>query len=135
MKLDIQKILIKNKQKTLPDTNRGGIYNLSDVTISDNECIHQLKKNSTSFIDIEGRWTSHCEIDSDEYWNVDDYKLLGKYDDGFILPSDGRFRKDLIYFIKDDEENSQKEKENLEELQRKDRRLRKEWIEKNKILN
>ena len=57
----------KNKQKTLPDTNRGGIYNLSDVTISDNECIHQLKKNSTSFIDIEGRWTSHCEIDSDEY--------------------------------------------------------------------
>ena len=66
---------------------------------------------------------------------MEDYKLLGKYDDGFILPSDGRYREDLKYFIKDDEENSQKEKERLEELQRKDRRLRKEWIEKNKKSN
>ena len=93
------------------------------------------KLDTGSFVKIEGRWTSHIEFDGDEYWNVDDYKLLGKYDDGFILPSDGRYREDLKFFIKDDEENSQKEKEKLEELQRKDRKLRKEWIEKNKILN
>ena len=29
-----------------------------------------IKKNSTSFIDIEGRWTSHCEIDSDELGKI-----------------------------------------------------------------
>ena len=128
------KSFFKHKQKTLPDTFRGGIYNLSDVTISEKDCIHHLKKNATSFVKIEGRWTSHIEFDGDEYWNVHDYKLLGKYDDGFILPSDGRYREDLKFFIKDDEENSQKEKEKLEELQRKDRKLRKEWIEKNKNL-
>jgi hypothetical protein len=121
------KSFFKKKQNTLPDTFRGGVYNLNDIDISDKDCIHKMKKKSTSFIQIEGRWTSHCEFDGDEYWNVDDYKLLGKYDDGFILPSDGRYREDLQYFIKDDEENSQKAKEKLEELQRKDRKLRKEW--------
>ena len=45
----------------------------------------------------------------------------------YTCPSDGSFREDLIYLIKDDQEKSQIEKEKLEIRQRKDRKLREEY--------
>ena len=54
------------------------------------------------------------------------------YPVGYSLPSDGRKRLDYIEFAKDNVEKAQVEKEKLEVLQRNDRKLRKEWMEKNK---
>ena len=48
-----------------------------------------------------------------------------------MLPSDGSLRTDLLCFIKGQENESQKEKEALENRQRKDRKLRAEWAKKN----
>ena len=46
---------------------------------------------------------------------------------GKALPSDCRFRDDLVYLLSDDLENSQHFKEKLEQRQREDRKLRKEY--------
>ena len=48
------------------------------------------------------------------------------------MPSDGRYRGDLINLIKGDQEKSQTEKENLEVRQRKDRKLRADYSKSKK---
>ena len=89
-------------------------------------------KNATSFLEIEGGWSRNINFDGDEYWDIEDNKLLNMYPVGYSLPSDGRKRLDYIEFAKDNVEKAQVEKEKLEVLQRNDRKLRKEWMEKNK---
>lgn len=45
-------------------------------------------------------------------------------DENVVLPSDARYRSDLVALKSGDVDKAQKEKERLEELQRRDRRLR-----------
>jgi hypothetical protein len=50
----------------------------------------------------------------------------------YTLPSDSMFREDVLWLKKGDEDTSQKFKIKLEELQRKDKRLRDTYEKNNK---
>ena len=122
--------LFKSK-KTFPDYFRGKIVDLNDVTIQENNQ-HKLAKNAKSYSKIEGEWTSFISFDEVEYWNIDNVKSFTVYSHPFTLPSDGRYRGDLINLIKGDQEQSQVEKEKLEVRQRQDRKLRAEYVKNKK---
>ena len=105
---------------------------LSYVTLREYDCKHELNKNSTPIIKIEGSWTRDISFDGEEYWNVEDNKLFTIYETGYILPSDGRKREDYIELVKGNIDKAQEEKERLENLQRYDRKLRADYAKKNK---
>lgn len=73
---------------------------------------------------VEGEFTNMVRFDGKSYW-VYDY-------DGFpkikrmknILDSDSMYRDDLVWIKKGDENLSQRFKVKLEEIQRKDKKLR-----------
>ena len=119
-------------KKTFPDYFRGKIVDSKDVTPVENNGNHQLNKNAKSYGDIEGEWTSYIKFDNVEYWNIENIRGFNAYSHKFTLPSDGRFREDLINLIKGNQEQSQIEKEKLEVAQRQDRKLRAEYSKKNK---
>ena len=121
----------KSKQ-TFPDYFRGKIVDSKFITPDDNNGDHKLAKGAKSYGDIEGEWTSYISFDNVEYWNNYKCKALTVYSHEFTLPSDGRYRGDLINLIKGDQEKSQIEKENLEVRQRKDRKLRADYLKNKK---
>ena len=118
-------------KKTFPDYFRGNIVEINDVVIDENGGNHKLKKNAKTYGNIEGEWTSFISFDGVEYWN-NDMKTLKMYSHEFTLPSDGRFRPDLISLIDGNEEQSQIEKEKLEVRQRVDRKLRANYAKNQK---
>ena len=122
-------------KKSFPDYFRGRIVDSKFVTPEENNGEHKLDKNAKSYGDIEGEWTSFISFDNVEYWNINNCKALTLYSHEFTLPSDGRYRQDLINLIKGDQEKSQIEKENLEVRQRKDRKLRADYIKNKKVNN
>jgi len=75
---------------------------------------------------IEGSWLWYLAFDSKVFWALGQYQPFEPIwpPDEDVLPSDSRFRSDLIYLAKGDEATSQKEKERLEEEQRYFRKLR-----------
>lgn len=117
-------------KKTFPDYFRGKIVELKDVIPDENGGEHKLKKDAKVLGRIEGEWTTFLNFDDVEYWKIEDAKGLTLFSHEFTCPSDGSFREDLIYLIKNDQEKSQVEKEKLEVRQRKDRKLRVEYKEK-----
>ena len=118
-------------KKTFPDYFRGKIVDLNNVTIDEANGDHKLAKDAKSYGYIEGEWTSYISFDNVEYWNNENSKPFTIFSHEFTLPSDGKYRGDLIELIKGDKEKSQIEKEKLEVRQRKDRKLRAEY-KKNK---
>lgn len=53
---------------------------------------------------VNGHWTEDLFIDGVEYWNINNYKGLAVRPSKNPLPSDCRFREDLIHLINTDEE-------------------------------
>ena len=90
---------------------------------------YSVKKNSKEILKVSGEWTNSLKFGDCQYWKIHDYSRLPIFQGKFVLPSDSTFRKDLISLVNNDEENSQKFKEELEEVQRNYRKLR----EKNKM--
>ncbi len=74
--------------------------------------------------DIEGSWLTHLSIGNIRYWNFgsDMPAQLNKLH--HPLPSDTTYRPDVLYLKVNDEKTAQKQKELLEEVQRKDKKLR-----------
>ena len=118
-------------KKSFPDYFRGSIVRVKDVSIDENGGNHKLKKDAKTYGIIEGEWTSFISFDGVEYWN-NNMKTLKLFSHKFTLPSDGRFRPDLICLINGEEEQSQVEKEKLEVRQRQDRKLRAEYAKNKK---
>jgi len=79
-----------------------------------------------------GSWLSHFQVDGSLLWKVDQ-----SADDPWIedpnrkLASDSIYREDSKYIKIRDFDNAQKEKENLENKQRADAKLRKDFKDKN----
>ena len=119
-------------KKTFPDYFRGKIVDLKYVTREEANGDHKLAKDHKSYGNIEGEWTSYISFDNVEYWNNENAKPFTIFSHEFTLSSDGRYRGDLINLIKGDKEKSQIEKENLEVRQRKDRKLRADYIKNKK---
>jgi hypothetical protein len=80
---------------------------------------------------MAGRWIHYLNFDGNLYYDIDaevPYKLVN-YE--YALNSDARYREDLIYRVRNDLAKSQIYKENLENKQRRDRKLREQYNGKN----
>lgn len=76
--------------------------------------------------EIQGSWLQSLRIDGKKYWDIDadlphrQIPILGDH----VLPSDWRFREDLIWLKYNYMLIAQKWKFRMEEQQRHDRRIR-----------
>jgi hypothetical protein len=104
----------------------------------------KLPKNAKILSQISGSWLKELKFDNVEYWNID------RYEPGFVkpcsdvLPSDGRYREDLIwlfrsfYSAKNEQERKKFEdyaqawKLLIEQVQRHEREMKKKARTKRK---
>lgn len=118
-------------RQNFPDYFIGDIINSQFLEVDEKGSNHVLSKGYKSLCKIEGEWTNNILFDDIEYWNINDDKSLGMFNTGYKCPSDGSLRTDLMCFEKDLPDQSQKEKERLENRQRQDRKLRADYAKKN----
>lgn len=91
---------------------------------------YSKKKGAKEISIIKGEWTDHLIIDEKEYWKIKEFSLIPIFRKKNTLPSDSHFRKDLLALLENDETKAQRFKEEIEELQRNDRKLREEFKKK-----
>lgn len=75
-----------------------------------------------------GSWLSHLNWDGKRYWTLaeDEPDHFASLPEGeLVLPSDVRYREDLLLVGRGDLDEAQKAKQKLEKLQRHDKKLRK----------
>lgn len=73
---------------------------------------------------IEGFWTLFLDIDKKRYWSFDEYRPYPLASISNPLPSDSTFRGDLKCMIEGNLEEAQVQKDILENIQRRDRKLK-----------
>ena len=118
------------KEKKNPDYFIGDILKLSDVKIDNEGAKHEREKKATSFCSISGEWSSFISFDNEIYWTRNNEDLLSLYFMDFTLPSDSTFREDVKLFKEGKETEAQTIKENYEQVQRDDRKLREKYKNK-----
>lgn len=93
--------------------------------------ISKHSDKNTKIDEVEGCWTESLKIGGVKYWDLryNDYNLVTPSKN--VLPSDCRFREDSYYLFRRNQPKAQEWKVKLEVKQRHDRKLRKEWKEKN----
>jgi len=97
--------------------------------------VHIPKKNETPNIicKVEGSWLDNLKFDDKVYWTNREFQpFFPQPTEENVLPSDSRYRPDLVALRKGDLDLAQKAKAELEVLQRKDRKLRKEMAPSSK---
>jgi len=109
-----------SKSKESSDTIRGEIYKLPTNGSS-------RKKGENVISTIEGSWLSHMDIDGKKMWDI---KTVP---DGIIphsnpLPSDCKYRSDLVALKNNEIDLAKAEKVSLEEKQRFEKKLRSEGL-------
>eukprot|EP00828_Plagiopyla_frontata_P032168 TRINITY_DN4197_c0_g1_i1.p1 TRINITY_DN4197_c0_g1~~TRINITY_DN4197_c0_g1_i1.p1 ORF type:complete len:574 (+),score=57.56 TRINITY_DN4197_c0_g1_i1:565-2286(+) len=98
--------------------------------------MHALFKPKEHVIDIiheiSGIWHKYLQIDDERIWDF--YQEIPHVilHEKHPLPSDSIYRKDLIMWQSRNYENAQAAKEELENIQRADRKFRAKFVEKNK---
>lgn len=88
----------------------------------------EIVKNGVQIGRISGSYLDKIYIDDKCYWDlglVRSCQTVGEQKN--VLKSDCRYREDLIYLIKNDLNNAQNWKTQLEVLQRHDRKLRADY--------
>ena len=118
------------KEKKNPDYFVGDILKVSDVKIDNEGAKHEREKKATSFCSISGEWSSFISFDNEIYWTRNNEDLLSLYFMDFTLPSDSTFREDVKLFKEGKETEAQTIKENYEQVQRDDRKLREKYKNK-----
>ena len=123
--------LFSSKQ-TFPDFSKGFIsaYDDANYDKSKKEFTCESKKIISK---IEGEWTVFLKIDENVYWNHDDPSKYKLEKQEFTLDSDTRLRSDLLFFKEKNTDQAQLSKAILEEIQRKDRKLRQNYKKINQI--
>lgn len=89
------------------------------------------------YAEIEGSWLRNLKIDGEEWWNIEDPDMRPQrhVPDTVCLPSDWRFREDLICLHRGNMKQADKWKVRLEVQQRLDRKHRKDYAKKLKKKN
>ena len=100
---------------------------MSDVEFSKKNNDHTYKKVINEHCVIEGEWTNHIKFDNTVYWNIKDYKYFELYEQEHKLKSDSSYRDDLKCINENLMDLCQVKKEELEEIQRNDHKLRDEY--------
>jgi hypothetical protein len=108
-----------SRSKPMSDTLRGDVYRLPKQT--DGASSGKARKVLST---LEGCWLSHIDFSGDRYWEISmvPHALIPHPDP---LPSDSRFREDLMALVDCDFERTKEYKQLLEEKQRHEERLRK----------
>lgn len=123
-----------SSQKTNHDFIEGIISNSKDFDYKTERIddINKMKKkhNIEIYSKLEGNWTESFSIDNEVVWEYAKYKPMKLSFVNNPLPSDGRFRTDLIALLNHDYARAQDEKDKIENIQRDDRKLRKEALKK-----
>lgn len=114
------------RKSGMPDVLKGVITRKSQCIINEKDKSFTPKDKHFIFSKIEGEWSDYLKFDDTIYW---DYSTFGHYnverrEDDFVLPSDSTKREDLIILKLGNENEAQKAKVRLEEIQRVDRKLR-----------
>jgi hypothetical protein len=76
------------------------------------------------FASIKGEWSKNIFIDDELYWNYDDFKHYELTSQEYTLPSDSTYREDRNLLKEGKIDEAEQAKIRMEELQRKDRKLR-----------
>jgi hypothetical protein len=85
---------------------------------------YTLKKDATLLSKIEGEWSKFLRFDDDTMWDMNDMKYYDLTRMSFTLPSDSTVREDLVLLKYGREDEAEEFKTILEEVQRRDRKLR-----------
>ncbi|CAG9315672.1 unnamed protein product [Blepharisma stoltei] len=83
-----------------------------------------IMENDEKICDVSGSWLRNLEIGDTEYWNIDTHRPVFHTFPANPLPSDWRYREDLVWLLKGNSEIAQKWKIKVENRQRDDRKLR-----------
>ena len=95
---------------------------------------HMEEEAEEVHAEIEGSWLHGLRIDGVEWWDIDDPELRPQrhIPTRTCLPSDWRYREDLIYLFRGNMKAADKWKVRLEVQQRLDRKHRKDTTKKRK---
>ena len=118
------KSFFSKKKEDYPDKIIGKIVTLADVEFDSEGAKHELSSNAQAISEISGHWTKELAFDGINYWERKNDHLVDFYEPEFKLPSDSSFREDMDFLIHGKEDEAQKAKEKIENLQRRDRKLR-----------
>jgi hypothetical protein len=128
--------IIKSKVKStkFPDYFSGGIFKMSDFKIKqiNNDLINDINDldSKKKLCNIEGAFLDEIMFDDKVYYSFDNSVFPKFFRENFVLPSDSCYRKDEILFKMKEKDLCQKYKILLEELQRKDYKLREKYKKK-----
>lgn len=124
------KIFGGKEKKNFPDYLKGFIANSSDITYDKKNDVYSAKEEHI-LSRYEGEFTNSISFDGNLKWSLDDDQKLGKlHRMPFTLTSDSRLRTDLLIYKKGKTEIAQFAKMSLEDLQRHDVKLRKQYHNK-----
>ena len=112
------------------DEFEGIIYKYKAGVASDGKekSIKDLKDIESEIARVNGAWTTHIEINGINYWKIEESKPADLIFANNPLPSDVRFREDLVWLKKKNIPFADAWKDSIEIRQRKDRTLRKKYF-------
>jgi hypothetical protein len=133
---------VKNQVSLITSSKYIYIYNRGVLTSISKNTKYDKKENSWSIVNlekdvictIEGEFTNFLKFDGECYWEYKNYVYPKFMRMSYTLPSDSTFREDLILLKNKNEDDAQKVKIKLEEIQRNDKKAR-EAFNKNKNKN
>ena len=114
-------------KKTFPDYFTGCITTLEEANYQVKKDSYTLKDNHKSLVVIKGEWSSNCKFDNVDYWNYENTKPYPLKRMSYTLQSDSTLREDCMYLKEGDLDKASKAKVEMEEIQRRDRKLRGEY--------
>jgi hypothetical protein len=119
---------------TEPTNFEGLIYRSESKEIQKKEIksLRDVADIEEEIWELHGNVLENLVIDGEEFWNIDNFLPHRYSPDPYCLPSDSRYREDLIWLVYEDQTFSQAWKEKLESQQRKDRKIRKDAEQKRK---
>lgn len=117
--------------KNFPDYFRGFIAPTSDVTYDKKTDAYTPIEESV-LAKIEGEYNMYCNIDNKCYWDINKDSPGCMFKQEFTLPSDSQLRNDIILYKNNKFELAQYAKMTLEDMQRKDVKLRKKFEDSKK---
>lgn len=116
--------LFSSKDKRFPDYFEGFIASTEDIQ-KDKKGFSV--RNGKVLSKVTGEMFGSCCFDDVVYWRNGEVKLAKEKPMEFTLPSDSRWREDVVLFKYGKEEMAQFAKMTLEDLQRKDAKLREKY--------
>ena len=90
-----------------------------------------IEKDGEVISKVNGSFLEYIEIDGERFWDIRKNINIEAYPIPNQIKSSSIYRPDSLKLLEKDLEEAQKKKNEQEEIQRHDRKLRKEWAEKN----